>query len=72
MSLSSGETVPTKWRPCQDEIMTRKEATVKKERETNPKQTESTAADECKHKQGCWKQFVETHSTTSEVYGQQS
>ena len=29
MSLSSGETVPTKWRPCQDEIMTRKEATVK-------------------------------------------
>ena len=28
MSLSPEETVPTKWRPCQDEIMTTTEATV--------------------------------------------
>ena len=29
MSLSSGETVVTKWGPCKDEIMKRTEATVK-------------------------------------------
>ena len=28
MSLLSGETVPTKWRPCQDTIMTTPAATV--------------------------------------------
>ena len=28
VSLLSGETVPTKWRPCQDEIMTTPAATV--------------------------------------------
>ena len=28
VSLSSGETVPTKWRPCQDTIMTTPAATV--------------------------------------------
>ena len=35
MRLSSGETVPPKWRPCQDEIMTRTEATVKNQEKTN-------------------------------------
>ena len=37
----------------------------------NPKQTESTAAGEQKHKQDCWKKFVNTDSKTSQVYGEQ-
>ena len=34
MSLSSEETVPKKWRPCQDKIMTTTEATVENQEKT--------------------------------------
>ena len=34
MSLSSEETVPKKWRPCQDKIMTKTEATVENQEKT--------------------------------------
>ena len=34
MSLLSGETVPTKWRPCQDKIMTTPAATVQNQEKT--------------------------------------
>ena len=34
MSLSSEETVPKKWRPCQDNIMTTTEATVENQEKT--------------------------------------
>ena len=34
VSLSSGETVQTKWQPCQDEIMTTTEATVANQEKT--------------------------------------
>ena len=64
MSLS-GETVVTKWRPCQEEIMT-------KTGENNPKKIANTAANEQKHKQDSWKQFVEPNSKMSQAYGEQS
>ena len=67
VSLLSGETVPTKWRPCQD-----KSGNRGKSGESNPKQIESTAADERKHTQDCWKQFAETDSKTSQADGEQS
>ena len=40
--------------------------------ENNPKKIESTAADEWKQQQDCWKQFVETDSKTLQAYGAQS
>ena len=44
----------------------------RKSGENNQKKVESTAADERKHKQDCWKQFVETNSKTSQAYGEHS
>ena len=62
VSLSSGETVQTKWQPCQDANHDNNRGNRRKSGENNPKQIESPAADERKHKQDCWKQFVETDS----------
>ena len=38
--------------------------------ENDPRQIESTVADERKHKQDCWKQFLKLNSKTSQVYGE--
>lgn len=67
----SGETVVTKWRPCQEEIMTKTGATIKNRRK-QLKKTANTAANEQKHKQDSWKQFVEPNSKMSQAYGEQS
>lgn len=69
VSLSE-ETVVTKWRPCQEEIMTKTGATINRRKQF--KKTANTAANEQKHKQDSWKQFVEPNSKMSQAYGEQS
>ena len=73
VSLSSEKTVLTKWRTCQNKNNhDNNSGNRPKSGEKNPKQIESTTADEQKHKQDCWKQSVKTDSKTLQVYGEQS
>ena len=52
--------------------MTTTAATAENQEKTIQKKVESTAADEQKHRQDCWKQFFETNSKTSQAYGEHS
>ena len=65
ISLSSGETVLTKYRPCQNKILTTTVAAVKNQERRIQNKMKVL-------KQDCWKKFVETNSKISQVYGEQT
>ena len=72
MSLSSEETVPKKWRPCQDKIMTTTEATVENQEKTIQNKLQVLQPTKENTNKIAGSNFFATDSKTSPDYGQQS
>ena len=71
-SLLSGETVPTKWRPCQDKIMTTPAATVENQEKTIQNKLKVLQLTNENTNKIAGSNLLNSDSKTSQAYGEQS